>query len=208
MSSPPARNSVAHNISTVALDLLRNRPVPGRAADNAEAMGEWIEKRLATGGREKSGIEPHREIEAGISGQAIPNLLIVLDISREDFSELLGRARKTLNELVPRKHLSRADSAFLYRIARAIVRAVSVFGETEYAVQWLKEPNEALGGAVPLSLVGTVEGNEILHAELGAEGLGVLYCATSESLAMLELRVHAPHPYPRIRLKFVLEISL
>ncbi len=34
----------------------------------------------------------------------------------------------------------------------------------------------------------------------------MLYCATNESLGMLELRVHSPHPYPRTRLKFVIEI--
>lgn len=34
----------------------------------------------------------------------------------------------------------------------------------------------------------------------------MLYCATSESLAMLELRVHSPHPYPRTRWRFSLEI--
>lgn len=39
-----------------------------------------------------------------------------------------------------------------------------------------------------------------------SKGVAVLYCATSESLALLELRVHAPHPYPRERLRFVLEV--
>jgi RES domain-containing protein len=34
----------------------------------------------------------------------------------------------------------------------------------------------------------------------------VLYCALSESLAMLELRVHSPHPYPRTRWRFVIEV--
>ena len=34
----------------------------------------------------------------------------------------------------------------------------------------------------------------------------MLYCATSESLAMLELRVHSPHPYPRTRWRFALEV--
>ena len=37
------------------------------------------------------------------------------------------------------------------------------------------------------------------------KGTPVLYCATSESLGMLELRVHSPHPYPRTRLKFVID---
>lgn len=34
----------------------------------------------------------------------------------------------------------------------------------------------------------------------------MLYCALSESLAMLELRVHSPHPYPRTRWKFAIEV--
>jgi len=34
----------------------------------------------------------------------------------------------------------------------------------------------------------------------------VLYCALSESLAMLELRVHSPHPYPRTRWKFAIDV--
>jgi len=164
----PVRDSDAHQINEVALDMLRKRRAPRRGADDPVVMREWIEKRLAAGGSQMSGIELHREIAAGIPGDAIPKLLIILDITREDFSELLGRARKTLNELVQRKHLSRADSDFLYRIARAIVHSVSVFGEADYAVQWLKEPNEALAGVSPLSLLATVEGDEIVHAELGA----------------------------------------
>ena len=39
-----------------------------------------------------------------------------------------------------------------------------------------------------------------------SKGVPVLYCATSESLGMLELRVHSPHPYPRTRLRFVIEV--
>ncbi len=39
-----------------------------------------------------------------------------------------------------------------------------------------------------------------------SKGVPILYCATSESLAMLELRVHAPHPYPQVRLRFVIEV--
>jgi putative toxin-antitoxin system antitoxin component (TIGR02293 family) len=155
-----ARKLSSSHLNEVALDLLRTRSL--------SQPREWIEKKLARGGPGMSGIELHREIETGVPGKAIPNLLLVLDFTREDFSALLGRARKTLNELEQRAHLSRADSDLLYRIARALVFAVSVFGEGDYAVQWLKEPNEALGGAVPLKLLATVEGDEIVRTELGA----------------------------------------
>jgi RES domain-containing protein len=39
-----------------------------------------------------------------------------------------------------------------------------------------------------------------------SKGIAVLYCAHSESLAMLELRVHSPHPYPRARWRFAIEV--
>jgi len=168
MTSAAVRATDSHHISAVALDLLRKPTPSGRGSADPAVMREWIEKRLASGSGTISGIELHREIEAGIPGKSIPTLILVLDITREDFSELLGRARKTLNELVQREHLSRIDSDQLYRIARAIVHAVSVFEEAGYAIQWLKEPNEALGGAIPLSLLATVEGDEVVHTELGA----------------------------------------
>lgn len=155
-----AAKRTASRINELALDLLRARSV--------SQPREWIEKHLERRGPGMSGIELHRQIEQGVPGQAIPTLLMALDFTREDFSELLGRARKTLSELEQRDHLSRADSDLLYRIARALIYAVSALGASDYAVQWLKEPNEALGGAVPLKLLATVEGDEIVRAELGA----------------------------------------
>ncbi len=168
MTSQAIQTTDAHHISAVALDLLRKPSPSGRAAASPAVMREWIEKRLASDSATISGIELHREIEAGIPGKSIPTLIVVLDITREDFSELLGRARKTLGDLIQRQHLSRVDSDLLYRIARAIVHSVSVFEDAGYAVQWLKEPNEALGGATPLTLLATVEGDEVVHTELGA----------------------------------------
>lgn len=50
------------------------------------------------------------------------------------------------------------------------------------------------------------EGARRNGARWNSKGVPVLYCATTESLAMLELRVHAPHPYPRTRLRFVIEV--
>jgi len=160
------------NVSGVALDLLRDHNSKRWVASKPSVVRGWIEKRLGGGAqhgsKEMSGIELHREIEAGLSGQAIPTLLTALDITREDFSELLGRTRKTLNELLQRDRLSRTDSDLLYRLSRALVHAISVFEDADYAVRWLKEPNEALGGAQPLNLLATVEGDEVVHAELGA----------------------------------------
>jgi RES domain-containing protein len=50
------------------------------------------------------------------------------------------------------------------------------------------------------------EGARLNGGRWNSKGVPVVYCAASESLAMLELRVHAPHPYPRDRLRFVIEV--
>jgi RES domain/Antitoxin Xre-like helix-turn-helix domain len=182
MTSPAVRTLDSHHINAVALDLLR-RPAPSRRGSaDPTVLQEWIEKRLASGSGTISGIELHREIEAGIPGKSIRTLIIVLDMTREDFSNLLGRARKTLGDLVQREHLSRVDSDPLYRIARAIVHAVSVFDGL------------------------SCEGARRNGGRWNSKGVAVLYCATSESVAMLELRVHSPHPYPRTRWGFVIEV--
>jgi putative toxin-antitoxin system antitoxin component (TIGR02293 family) len=167
MTDSTQRAPDRHGINAIALELVSS-PAPRRRSHAPGDVRDWIEKRLAAKSRALGGIELHREIEAGLPGQSIPTLLLALDVTREDFSQLLGRTRKTLNELVERKHLSRADSDLVFRIARAVVHAVSVFGDASYAVDWLKEPNEALGGSAPLRLLATVEGDEVVHAEIGA----------------------------------------
>ncbi|HEY6925853.1 MAG TPA: RES family NAD+ phosphorylase [Steroidobacteraceae bacterium] len=50
------------------------------------------------------------------------------------------------------------------------------------------------------------EGARRFGGRWNSKGVTVLYCASSESLAMLELRVHSPHPYPRTRWRFTLEV--
>lgn len=50
------------------------------------------------------------------------------------------------------------------------------------------------------------EGARRYGGRWNSKGIAVLYCASSESLAMLELRVHSPHPYPRTRWRFALEV--
>lgn len=41
------------------------------------------------------------------------------------------------------------------RVARIIAKAVEVLGSLEQAQAWLKSPNRALGGEVPLDLLDT-----------------------------------------------------
>ena len=168
MTTASALATDAFHIGAVALSLLRKSAPTGRGVTDPSVTRDWVSRQLAQREPAISGIELHEKIVSGVPGSSIATLIVLLDMTREDFSDLLGRTRKTVNELVRRDHLSRADSDLLYRIARAVVRAVSAFEDADYAIQWLKEPNEALGGSRPLGLLATVEGDDVVHSELGA----------------------------------------
>ena len=63
-------------------------------------------------------------------------------------------------------HKSKRDR--LNRTARALVQAASVFGNVDYAAQWLNERNQALGGAIPRELLAAIEGEKLVRTELAA----------------------------------------
>ena len=59
--------------------------------------------------------------------------------------------------------LTRDESDRLARIARVNAVALEQFGSAEKASRWLRKPNRALGGRVPLELLATGEGARVVE---------------------------------------------
>jgi putative toxin-antitoxin system antitoxin component (TIGR02293 family) len=59
--------------------------------------------------------------------------------------------------------LTREESDRLARIARVNAVALEQFGSAEKAGRWLRKPNRALGGRVPLELLVTGEGARVVE---------------------------------------------
>ncbi len=77
-------------------------------------------------------------------------------LSEEELCASLRIAKRTVAR---RKNASSRlkphESELLLRLAQAQAKAANVLGSEAKASQWLKTPNRALGGAVPLSLLDT-----------------------------------------------------
>jgi len=71
--------------------------------------------------------------------------------------------------------LTAEESDRLARVARVTDRAVEAFGDAEQARAWLQRSNRALEGAVPIDLLGTDAGAELVTDELGRIEYGELY---------------------------------
>ncbi len=79
----------------------------------------------------------------------------------------LARRRQT-------RKLDADESDRLYRIARVAAQAFAVFGTEDRAATWLRRPNRALNGEVPLHLLDTDVGARQIEDILGRIEHGVV----------------------------------
>jgi len=80
---------------------------------------------------------------------------------------------RTLARRKKERRLSADESDRLVRVARVAASAEAVLGDRQKAGRWLQKPNRALGGAVPLDLLGSDLGAGQVETVLGRVEHGV-----------------------------------
>jgi putative toxin-antitoxin system antitoxin component (TIGR02293 family) len=93
-----------------------------------------------------------------------------LDLSLDELTVRLGLSPATVAQRKAAGHLTNDESGKVVCFARLLGHAVHLFGDLEEARQWLKTPQRALHGAVPLDYAKTETGAqevENLLSELG-----------------------------------------
>jgi putative toxin-antitoxin system antitoxin component (TIGR02293 family) len=114
-------------------------------------------------------------IRKGLPASAIARVSESLDLSVKTTTELLGLAPRTIARRIERKMpLGPKESEVVVRLARVFAQAEDVLGSRDKARAWLKKPNRALGGHVPLSLLDTDLGAGTVIDVLGRIDYGVL----------------------------------
>ena len=104
-------------------------------------------------------------IRNGVSGDSITRLAELINIPKNDIYNLLNLKARTAQRQVS-KNLDADKSGHLVQITRILQRCVEVFEDLEKAKRWLKSPNYALGNQVPLNLLDTTEGIELVRDTL------------------------------------------
>jgi putative toxin-antitoxin system antitoxin component (TIGR02293 family) len=112
-------------------------------------------------------------IRQGISSAAVDSLTKFLRVTQAELAAALGIPERTLARRKREGSLNSEESAKLVRLARVVERAEEVFDGLDTALDWLKSPNAALSGAVPLSLMDTDIGAESVLDTLGRIEHGV-----------------------------------
>jgi len=97
-----------------------------------------------------------------------------LDMKNAALSETLGIPQRTLTRRLSRhSRLTVAESDRTVRLARVYATAVEMIGNAGKAAEWLRTPNRALGGLVPIDQLDTDLGAREVENILGRIAYGV-----------------------------------
>lgn len=113
-----------------------------------------------------------RGVETGLPYRALEALQGRMGLTRDEIATAIRIAPRTLARRKREGKLNADESDHLVRFANVASEAERILGARDAAAGWLRDPNDALGGEVPLRLVGTELGarqvEEILaHIEYG-----------------------------------------
>jgi putative toxin-antitoxin system antitoxin component (TIGR02293 family) len=112
--------------------------------------------------------------EKGVSKEVVSRLAKHLCIGTGEMASLLSVNLRTIQRYSSGKLFPRTMSERLLRIAIVVGRGESVFETQDRFCMWLKEPNRAIGGRTPLSLLSSDFGIEMVLDELGRIEYGIV----------------------------------
>jgi putative toxin-antitoxin system antitoxin component (TIGR02293 family) len=93
-------------------------------------------------------------------------------LSLQDVAKSLDLSVRSLQRRRRQGRLARFESDRLFRLARLLALAEFYLDDRRRAADWLKRPNRALGGAVPLEIIDTELGARQVEEVLGRIGYG------------------------------------
>ncbi len=138
---------------------------------NVLATVEALGGAAVLGGEIRSETDLIKRVEEGFSPEAIQHLMRLGDLSEAEMGQIIPR--RTLAHLKTRERLSPEQSDRLVRAADVFSLAHTTFGDREKANGWMRDPNRALGGKTPLSLLRTGSGARLIEQILTRIGYGV-----------------------------------
>ncbi|HXN49910.1 MAG TPA: antitoxin Xre/MbcA/ParS toxin-binding domain-containing protein [Bryobacteraceae bacterium] len=111
-------------------------------------------------------------IREGFPQKVVGSVMRSADLTLAELSATLDLSPRSLQRRRHEGHLARHESDRLYRLARVVALAKRFIGDRETAARWLKKPNRALGGAIPLGLIDTEPGARAVENVLGRIAFG------------------------------------
>ncbi len=118
--------------------------------------------------------ELRERIKRGLPYRSLESVRERLRLSVPEAASVLHMPLRTLARRRQTRKLGGDESDRLYRIARVAAQAFAVFGAEDKAATWLRRPNRALNGELPIDLLDTDVGARQIEDILGRIEHGVV----------------------------------
>lgn len=105
-------------------------------------------------------------LENGFPPEALDAAIDAGILSRREAEHIVIPRRTLAHRKQKGQRLTLEESDRLLRIARVSAQAEEAFGNRDKASRWLRKPNRILKNAVPLELLRTSTGTELVREEL------------------------------------------
>lgn len=113
-------------------------------------------------------------IREGFPQSVVAEIMHSAGLTLKELAASLDLSPRSLQRRRREGRLAKYESDRLYRLARVVALAKRYIGDGEKASRWLKRPNRALGGRVPLDLIDTEPGARAVENVLGRIAYGGL----------------------------------
>ena len=111
-------------------------------------------------------------IREGFPQRVVGSVMNSARLTLKELSATLDLSPRSLQRRRHQGRLARYESDRLYRLARIVAFAKQYIGDEETAARWLRRPNRALGGNIPLELIDTELGARAVENVLGRIAFG------------------------------------
>jgi putative toxin-antitoxin system antitoxin component (TIGR02293 family) len=118
--------------------------------------------------------ELREQIKRGLPYRSLDSVRERLHLSVPEAASVLHMPPRTLARRRQARRLAADESDRLYRLARIAAQAVTVLGAEEKAAAWLRRPNRALHGEMPIRLLDTDVGARQVEDVLGRIEHGII----------------------------------
>lgn len=121
----------------------------------------------------RSDLDWIRAVKAGLPPTAVDAVIGALGFSAAEIENLVMPRRTLAHRRANKQALTREESDRLARIARVALTARETFGNRAKAEAWLRRPNRALQGNLPIDLLDTDDGARLVEEVLGRLAYGI-----------------------------------
>jgi putative toxin-antitoxin system antitoxin component (TIGR02293 family) len=121
----------------------------------------------------KSDLDWVRAVRAGLPPTAVDAVTAELGFSAAEIEHLVMPRRTLAHRRANKQSLTRDESDRLARIARVALTALETFGNRAKSEAWLRRPNRALQGNLPIDLLDTDDGARLVEEVLGRLAYGI-----------------------------------